>query len=166
MSITQSEINMRVHEFLWRGYPAHYLFEVRSTLKRPGKCLPLDEALDRLPKSKAFGILPRLTQGSSRENLALAGNVLWVDVDRIGGVKGVSDRQIEDLVESRLDPLELIPSVAVDSGGGYWLYWKLSHMVPINQIERLNRGLTKLLGGDTCFDPPRVARSFGSVKTL
>ena len=162
MSDARPAVCRDAHALIWDGYAPEALFEMRQRVRGKRHYLHVEEAIERVLGSDAFGILPRACEGSAREDVLPSGNVLWVDIDAISGVDVITDDGIDSVIAHLLEPIGLSPSVAVCSGGGCWFYWKPGHMVPVNQIERLNKGLASLLGGDRSVDGGRIARSFGS----
>lgn len=68
---------------------------------------------------------------------------VWVDID-------FKDVDVETL-QRQIDSLNLEPSIAVESGNGYHLYWILdtpAKICDISRIEDVNRRLASYLGGD------------------
>lgn len=116
-----------------------------------------------------FGVCPRKDKLGTKEGVKQI-STLWCDIDGkdfckedadLG--KGIAWNEIK-----RKLPKELVPSVFVDSGNGFHLYWFLlsSYTVEdsstIEQFEGILLGLAALLGGDHCFDVSRVLRLPGS----
>jgi hypothetical protein len=50
----------------------------------------------------------------------------------------------------------------VDSGHGFHCYWKLQSPVDTAQAVEANQAIAKWLGGDKCFDAPRILRVPGT----
>jgi hypothetical protein len=75
------------------------------------------------------------------------------------------DRQA--LLERALgDPCndDLVPSIVVDSGKGYWAYWLLKDDATQGELEAQNRALVARLGGDPAsVDAARIARLPGTI---
>ena len=62
------------------------------------------------------------------------------------------------------------PTMIVDSGRGFWLFWKLNRAVPVDgrgpmtaAVESYARGVGALYGADHCFNIDRIARLPGFV---
>lgn len=77
-------------------------------------------------------------------------------------------RLLDKVRSMHKDPL-CPPSVSVDSGGGYWLVWKLDPPIPatlenIALVEGINRSLATRFGGDSSVqDVSRVMRLPGTI---
>ena len=106
-----------------------------------------------------FSVLPRARQGSLKTDVVPQANLLWLDVDsrEALGHLGV------------FEELGLAPSAVVDSGGGFWLYWKLDRLVGTDQVEEWSRRLNlwargRVPGVDQgCWNRNRCARLVGTV---
>ena len=110
----------------------------------------LDDALANLDGKTLFAPLARTRRRGRKIDVNPTGNVLWIDID---------SRDAPERVQERLLPLGLEPSVLVDSGNkGYWVYFKLTNLIPTDEVEALNRGLADLLDGDRCGNRDRIAR--------
>lgn len=86
------------------------------------------------PFNVYFGVLPRQVPIDDQSFIE-TGRTIWVDVDSL----------------ERLSPLLLdmpLPSITVSTGHGYHHYWLLTESINANDIESINRGLQKKLGGD------------------
>lgn len=62
------------------------------------------------------------------------------------------------------------PSCVLFSGGGYWAFWRMASPVPVNgnvpvaeEMERYNKQIMHILGGDKCWNIDRIARLPGTV---
>jgi hypothetical protein len=108
-------------------------FEIRTRRDRPGDFVPA-EAVVRAAGGgyfRFFGPLARHSAGSTKEDVAESGNIVWLDAD--------APTKLEEL---RVFEREGIPpSVVLASGEGYWCYWKLEYLVSTNEIERINKRL-------------------------
>ena len=105
--------------------------------------------------------------GFSKEDVADATNVVWLDLDPPPGA-GTEDgaRLVAEAGRwlEGLRALGLGPSVFVFSGRGCWAYWKLDRHVPQREAELLMRRLYALFRpGGSEHDIGRVARMPGSV---
>jgi hypothetical protein len=136
--------------FVWSGQDG--LFELAyETDKR--RYFSRDKALTVLDEYRYFAPLARRRRGSKKKDVAATGNVLWADIDHLGG--------LEDRLR-RLAPIS--PSLVVFSGRkGFWVYLKLNEAIPSDEIELLNTGLETLLGADSCHNIDRIARLPGSI---
>jgi len=96
---------------------------------------------------------------------------LHVDLDpRAGEDPDAERRRILDLLTVRLPEGVPKPTVVVDSGGGYWGFWRLDDPVPIEADEAkyeeaklYNLQLELLFGADSCHNVDRIARLPGTV---
>jgi hypothetical protein len=136
------------------------LYELRGRLDRVGEFVPGSDLLDAVGERwRYFSVLPRVRRGAKKEDVVPSGNLLWLDVD--------SREALEHL--GSFEELELAPSAVVDSGGGFWCYWKLAELVPSETLEAWNRRLNRyaaerLPGVDKgCWNRNRTARLVGAV---
>ncbi|HET6203368.1 MAG TPA: DUF5906 domain-containing protein [Planctomycetota bacterium] len=94
---------------------------------------------------------------------------LHVDVDSRGG-----DPAERETILARIRACSPPPTAIVDSGGGYWGFWKLREAASrgadeevwgrtVAAVKSRNRALALALGGDHCHDLSRVARLPGTV---
>jgi hypothetical protein len=104
----------------------------------------------------------------ARENLSYT-NALWADVDSGEDKAYPGKREALKAIESFSPP----PSIIVDSGGGYHLYWLLTepvffgewqgeHKGEMDKIEGCNRGIRTRLSSDDCWDAARILRIPGT----
>src|SRR5215216_5787594 len=131
-------------EFLWEWQDG--LFELA---RHPNQRIHYKkrEALESLSGNRYFAPLARKSRGSKKEDVARVGNVLWADIDSLGGL----DDRLQRLLPIR-------PSVVVYSGmKGFWVYLKTG------EIELLNQALQALLDADHCWNRHRIARLPGSI---
>lgn len=104
-------------------------------------------AAEQAPKwDVTFGVLPRTGGKGKRENIVSAA-WLWADVDPGGeGYRGA--------VQRVLDSAAPRPHIAVKSGGGLHLYWRLETSVPLldpqarETFETTLRRLARAIGGE------------------
>lgn len=93
-----------------------------------------------------FGPAPRSEHGVMGKGNCLGSQVLWVDVD-----------------SGELIPSILPPTVIVQSGHGYHLYWRLLEFQTDHKvIETLNAGLAQSIKGDSCHNIDRIMRVPGT----
>ncbi len=156
LSIESQQDPDKAIRLLWDGYGEEVFFETRPHPSIIKYEKDLESAVEIAKESSFFGILPRRREGSKTQDVVLKGNVVWVDVD--------SPRSL-GLIDSKLRPLGLVPTVVMSSGYGYWFFWKLVNLSSITVIENINRGLSAVLGGDSCHDRTRICRVPGSVNT-
>jgi putative DNA primase/helicase len=112
--------------------------------------------------------LRRNTQGGKKENLSVL-TAAFGDVDcGTVGHKGVTKYQTKAEALAAIKQFVLRPSILIDSGEGYQLYWLLQAAVDLNNgnleyLERINRGLALALGGDVAAtDAARILRIPGT----
>ena len=119
------------------------------------------------------GVLPRKSAAGTADSVWPTATVLWCDVD----AKDFCPDPVLHSPESKLqgDPnydkelaldailkFPLPPSAIVDSGHGYHLYWRLASPVDTADAVEANQAIAKWLGGDKCFDAPRILRVPGT----
>jgi hypothetical protein len=139
----------------WRGTEKGF-FEVNASTRRKPPLL-LDEALEAWASGtcKFFGVCPRKARGNKTEDVIDRHATLWCDIDSEHGPA---------IIEQRLDPLGLHPSAVVSSGRGYHVYFALTEPMPIDRVERFNKRLIEVTGGDpACWNRNRLLRIPGSV---
>lgn len=143
-----------VLEFLWSGQDGLFELARKSEGRYNGQLYPRDEALSSLAGYDYFGPLARRSYGSSDENVAGVGNVLWADIDNA------------DRIDGRLARVPVAPSLVIHSGNtGFWVYWKLTRSIAAAEIESLNRGLTHRLEADRgSWRRTQLARLPGSYR--
>ncbi len=146
----------RAIRLLWSGYGDGVFFDVRPHPSSITFEKDLESAVQLAKESSFIGLLPRRREGSKTQDVVLKGNVVWVDIDSPNAL---------GLIEATLRPLGLAPTIVMSSGHGYWFYWKLVDLSSLLIIEKINRGLSALLGGDACHDRTRICRVPGSFNT-
>ena len=91
-----------------------------------------------------FGVVPRLASDSSRAPVA---TVVWCDVER----------------EVPLNIVHPAPSIAVASGKGTHIYWRLTEPAPVDRVVRLTKLAAVALDADfSVCEPARIMRLPGS----
>lgn len=147
--------------FLSDGMRDLGLYELRTRRDRVGDFLP-GVALPSVVggKWRYFSLLPRVREGSRKRDVVSQGNLLWLDVDSRDALGNIGCFE---------DHLGLAPSAVVDSGGGFWFYWKLNELVPSLTLERWNERLNNFARGrlpavdEGCWNCNRTARLVGTV---
>lgn len=115
-------------------------------------------------------VIGRLDKKASKKDIA---RVEWFHVDldpRPGEDLGQErDRMLHRLTDNLPEGVPR-PTAVIDSGGGYWGFWRLSKPIPIDgdlvaaeHAERYNRQLELLFDADNCHDISRIARLPGTV---
>nr|MQY59961.1 hypothetical protein [Clostridia bacterium] len=112
-----------------------------------------------------FGVCPRRTEKGKEENVKQV-NCLWVDLDCAW-----EQKPNEPTREERIKTLESFqpkPSIVIDSGHGYQVYWLFDKPEDIDSPEDIlrlkgyNRGLAEELKGDKGIDLSRILRVPGT----
>lgn len=114
-----------------------------------------------------FGPGPRKEKRGKKESV-LEIPAIWVDVDgKDHGGKDIALKKIRETIQTK----NLQPSIVVDSGNGFHLYFLLKESieVDIKQIPYLEghvKGVAKIFGGDSTHDINRILRLpyFNNVK--
>jgi hypothetical protein len=96
------------------------------------------------------GIAPRTAVNSTVPAVC---RVLWVDID------GISLDDLNDRLHVTGLPS---PTMVIDSGNGYHVYWKLQSAATPDEIRTYAKGVHEVLGGDVTHDPTRVMRLPGT----
>lgn len=112
------------------------------------------------------GVLPRARTGGKAEDVWPSATVLWCDVDAKDFCIIKADScQGEDCKAAALDAIlkfPVTPSAIIDSGHGFHCYWKLRTPADTPDAVEANRAIAHWLGGDKCFDAPRILRVPGT----
>jgi hypothetical protein len=145
--------------FLVSGMESLGFFELHVERASRGDFLPGTRVGSVVGREwRYISVLPRRVQGGRKEHVVERANVLWMDVDDRGALGYLHV----------FEKIGLPPSAVVDSGGGFWLYWKLSELVPVDQIEEWNKKLIVLAGDrmpgvdKACWARNRMARLVGT----
>lgn len=100
--------------------------------------------------------------GKPRKSDCLGSHYAWVDVDPPKGLaldpKSLAAWQAAMLAEIEATDLPRA-QIVVSSGRGLWLYWRLPHQLPPDDVEAINYALrNRFGGGDACHNIDRIAR--------
>lgn len=96
---------------------------------------------------------------------------LHVDIDPKKGEDRLKAKdRIEALLTNALPEGIPVPTAVVDSGGGYWGFWRLAEPVPIagdeakyEEAKLYNLHLETMFGADSCHNVDRIARLPGTT---
>ncbi len=89
----------------------------------------------------------------------LAARFIHVDIDPPKDGSALDKlRTHAELVD---DPVP--PSLIIDSGGGLQAFWRIAGSASLADVEAVNQGLAKLLGGDKCHSIDHLMRVPGTV---
>lgn len=117
----------------------------------------------RLTRDVYFGVCTRKAKRPEEEyvNRAFA---VWADVDGSGSDKhGEITEPKEDKLKEALEALILPPSLIVDSGHGYHLYWQTAQpTTELIRIKAINLKIQGVLGSGAVSDPTRILRVDGT----
>jgi KaiC/GvpD/RAD55 family RecA-like ATPase len=111
-----------------------------------------------------FAPCPRKEESGGKDSVCSI-SVLWADLD----AKDFNGSKEKALKSLELPPDSLQPSVVVDTGHGYHLYWLLHEEVwlknddDVSRMEGYLSGLASHLHGDKVFDIGRLLRLPGTV---
>jgi hypothetical protein len=113
-----------------------------------------------------------MTKKAGKEDVASA-QWLWVDLDPRKGAELIPERQeMLALLTDRLPEGLPEPTWIIDSGRGYWAFWKLLTPQPVDgdgprteNVENFGRGIEKAFPGrgDHCRNIERIARLPGTI---
>ena len=112
-----------------------------------------------------FGVAPRKKNTSSgiKENCSSISS-LWIDIDYgQDGHKKSSIFDSKDAVLEHIKKLPFAPSIIVDSGNGFHLYFFLSEKLMLDNetkllVEKINKILGLIYGGDSVHNVDRIMR--------
>jgi len=115
------------------------------------------EHLNNQGKNIFVGVLPRTGEGGGEDGDCLPGQVVWADIEDVTPDKALR----------RLERLGLpSPTMALNSGGGVHVYWKLDSKAYPEDLKIAVYSLAKHVQGDAkVFNPSRVLRLPGFVNT-
>lgn len=99
------------------------------------------------------GVCPREAEGSTN---AIVCRVLWADLNSTITTLEQAKAALE---ESGLPA----PTMLVNSGNGFHVYWKLEKPVPAKDVRPWTKGVHKSLPADSTHDPTRVMRVPGTL---
>lgn len=91
-------------------------------------------------------------------------SVLWLDVD-IKSVEATTPKEAKEFILQLLDEkLPFSPSIVVDSGNGFHVYFLLDQPYDSKQVSSICARMEKQIGiADHCHDASRIMRMPGSV---
>jgi hypothetical protein len=137
--------------------PKQFFYSVDEVLTGWSKLEGILQAKNKSERVNVyFGVNPRTEKVGDAEHVAVC-RTLWCDLDT---KDPAHMRQIGDI----LHPLHLYPSVIVDSGHGYHLYWFLHDEIPAAEAVGVMREIARVLGGDPkTHDAPRILRLPGTI---
>lgn len=90
-------------------------------------------------------------------------NYLWVDLDPRAGEELTEERQ--RILSLLLEPPSAIPgppTFVVDSGRGYWGFWRLADPAGVEAEDHM-REMERIFGADSCHNIDRIARLPGTI---
>lgn len=108
-----------------------------------------------------FGVCPRNQKKGKEENVKEV-SCVWIDLDCHNDKERIEKLRI-------LKRFNLRPSIIINSGRGFHIYWLLDKVFVIRdeeeflKIKGYIKGLSKVLGGDSTFDLARVLRVPGTI---
>jgi hypothetical protein len=105
-----------------------------------------------------YGVIPRTRMEGKASACEDYTSVLWADVDAKGRDKWAIMQSLRD--ESKL---KQTPSIIVDSGHGFHLYWLLREPALFPVAEGAMRILAKEVLGDAVYDKARILRVPGTT---
>ncbi|UTV81825.1 phage/plasmid primase, P4 family [Acidithiobacillus sp. YTS05] len=106
-----------------------------------------------------------MSKKPSKEDIARV-EWLYVDIDPRAGEEIEAERaRILRLLTTGLPKGIPQPSLIIDSGGGFWGFWRLAEPLGVDDFaraEEMNGELARLLDGDHCQNVDRIARLPGT----
>ena len=107
--------------------------------------------------------------GKAKKGDVLRMDFFHVDVDPIKG-RDLLEEQKRILAELQTTDLLPLPTVITFSGGGYQCFWKLTNPIvldgevpKVEEAERYNVQIAKLLAADNCHNADRIMRLPGTI---
>lgn len=111
-----------------------------------------DRVLKLAPYNVYAGILLRRTKSGTATDCESPVRTVWADLDKKSGAT----------FKSVLAALLPDPTMVVDSGHGWHLYWSLEQGISHADAEAIMRGIALEYGGDSVGDVARIMRVPGS----
>ncbi|MGC8567498.1 MAG: DUF5906 domain-containing protein [Caldisphaera sp.] len=157
-------------EFIIKGWEDDDYLEIRALENNKVKLnifyrigeMKIDEVCDLIKQKLDIyvGVLPR-EKKCGRDECIKKGNLLWADHDFHNDVsKKPSLEEEKNYIFSKLD---IYPTLLVDSGRGYHIYFKLEEFIDIKTIRGINEKIANALGSDPqVINPSRIMRLPGS----
>ena len=114
-----------------------------------------------------FGVNPRTGKEGKKENIHWV-TAFHASLDYgIVGHKHLPDYLTDEQAGDAIKDISLLPSIIVDSGGGFHFYWVLNDPLCIkgfgpSLIERINQNIVWELGGETGNEITRLVRIPGT----
>jgi hypothetical protein len=124
---------------------------------------------------KTKGVLSGVRSPKANKDDITEARFLWVDIDPLATLTGAAldDWRAETLAKARTGgAMKKPPTIILDSGRGYWMYWKLAEPVSLDghlgattlRVESFAEGIRKLFNGaDACQNVDRITRLPGFV---
>jgi hypothetical protein len=131
------------------GKEALWPMTLRADLRKPPVWVSdADDVVSRIGSMDYFAPHGFTGKHRSKESASPGGNLLWLDIDP---PRGMDASAVTAWVDGRVEVVKsLLPlcSIRLSSGRGKWLFWKLSGLISKAEVNRLNRLLSRLGGGD------------------
>lgn len=177
----QSEHDLQVSKFFAnlykskRGFVDHSYFDAAS----PGpkkRFISVERFIETKPwkdynnKNNFFGVATRKSEENSKKANLLEASCFFVDLDC--GTEGHKNKSLHLTKETGLEYIKkfpISPTVIIDSGNGYHLYWFLTQPYDLSttdgiyEFESVNKCLSYFLMGDTTHDAGRILRIPGTL---
>ena len=105
--------------------------------------------------------------GTKTSKVDIAGSRwAWIDFDPPDNIKSDPDKLATWRQTAPNALMQLNPTLLVDSGRGFWAFFEMTRAVEPDRLERINRGLlSRVDGGDDCWNCDQVARLPGTIKS-
>ena len=111
-----------------------------------------------------FGVCPRERKRGKDKDIKYI-STLWVDID-VGkiGHKRASEYATKSIALEEINRIRPVPSIVVDSGHGFHVYWLLDKVYSLDSQENRHRmrlildGLIRATSADNAGDFPRILR--------
>lgn len=121
----------------------------------------VDDATEYCNKYKAhtdiyFGVCSYRTKEMSSKGVCAA-YALWGDLDGESPKKPENESKEEKLHKCKTAFL-LPPSITIDSGYGYHVYWMIERTCELKEVSRTTQKLQRLIGSDPVHDVTRTLR--------
>jgi hypothetical protein len=109
---------------------------------------------DSVGMAAYYGVLLRTKASTGADYTVPSTQWLWADID----TKAMT--RLEAI--ERINALQLLPTMLVDSGNGFHAYWKLKHPVAVDDAAEVMKGIADELQSDHVQNPGRILRLPGT----
>ncbi len=150
----EGEIEFRL---IGGGKTSQHFYPVQSVIENWPSLSARLSKVNRAGANIYYGVLPRTAKRGDAAHVQDLCHVLWTDIDSLGP-------EVKKNCEP-FDQKRLLPSIIVNTGHGWHLYWLLKEPVPFEKAAEVMADIALLVGGDRVWDKARVLRLPDTMNT-